>query len=335
MRVLITGGTGFAGRHLAKHLSECGDDVAVTYRPGSEDRPESNNSPNSDTFEAASEIQLPKTAQSLALDISNRESVEQIIQLLKPDAVYHLAAMTFVPDAEKKVKEVFDVNAWGTLNLLEAVEKHSPESRILAVSSSEVYGEPRPGSLPITEASELRPISTYGVSKSTADLLSGKFSFRNSLHVVRARPFPHLGPGQSSRFAISSFARQLAMIKLKKAEPVIMVGNLEAKRDYSDVSDIVRGYREGLLNGKKGDAYNFCSGQSIEIGELLQRLIKVSELDVEVREDPERLRPVDIMDLYGSHEKASRDFGWKPRINLDGTLHSLFAFWVECLERAK
>jgi GDP-4-dehydro-6-deoxy-D-mannose reductase len=217
------------------------------------------------------------------------------------------------------------------LNLLDSVEKFSPQSRVLFVSSSEVYGEPRPGTLPLKESSELRPISTYGVTKSTADLLAGKYAFRNNVNVIRVRPFPHLGPGQNSCFAISSFARQLAEIKLGKSEPVISVGNLEAKRDYSDVSDIVRGYREAVLNGKRGDVYNLCSGQSIEIGELLQRLIGVAEVEVEVKEDPARMRPVDITDMYGSHEKATRDFGWKPRIDLDGTLHSLFAFWVEQL----
>lgn len=323
MRTLVTGGTGFAGRHLADHLVKCGDDVALTYKPAADGERKDD--------EAASGVSLPRTVQTLALDISSKESVFQIIELLKPDAVYHLAAMTFVPDAENRVSEVFDVNAFGTRNLLEAIEKHSPRTKVLCVSSSEVYGEPRPGSLPISEVSELRPISTYGVSKATADLMAGKFAWRNNLHVIRARPFPHLGPGQNSCFAISSFAKQLAEIKLGKAEPIIKVGNLEAKRDYSDVSDIVRGYREALLNGKKGEVYNFCSGQSIMIGELLQNLIKVAEIEVEVQEDPARVRPVDISDLYGSHEKAARDFGWKPRIELDGTLHSLFAFWVEQL----
>ncbi len=324
MRALITGGTGFAGRHLAHHLVKCGDDVAVTSRPLPEGQVEGDDT-------AAAGVDLPGSVQSFRLDVIDKGSVEQLIQLVRPDVIYHLAAVTFVPGAEKELQKVFDINTFGTLNLLDSVEKFSPESRILFVSSSEVYGEPRPGTLPLKESSELRPISTYGVTKSTADLLAGKYAFRNNVNVIRVRPFPHLGPGQNSCFAISSFARQLAEIKLGKADPVISVGNLEAKRDYSDVSDIVRGYREAILNGKRGDVYNLCSGQSVEIGELLQRLIAVAEVEVEVKEDPTRMRPVDITDMYGSHEKATRDFGWKPRIELDGTLHSLFAFWVEQL----
>ena len=150
---------------------------------------------------------------------------------------------------------------------------------------------------------------------------------------MRVRPFPHLGPGQDELFAISSFAKQIANIKLGRAEPKIMVGNLEAKRDYSDVSDIVRGYREALVNGTRSEVYNLCSGTSIEIGELLQRLLKVAEVDAEVVVDPDRLRPVDIPDMYGDYTRAHQHFGWKPRIDLEGTLHSVFAYWLEELEK--
>ena len=320
MRALITGGWGFAGQHLAKHLVQCGDDVAVSYKP---------DSPKEDS------LSLPSSTQSFALDVTDRSAVEQLIPLLQPDAIYHLAGATFVPDAEEKFDEVSAVNVGGTINLLDAVRKHAPSARFLYVSSAEVYGEPRPGSLPLDEFAEMRPISTYGVTKAMADVAVFKYAARNGVHAVRARPFPHIGPGQSEQFAISSFAKQLSLIKLGRAEPVISVGNLEARRDYSDVSDIVRGYREALLNGNRGGAYNFCSGRSQEIGEVLNMLIKVAEVEAEVVVDPERVRPIDVSDMYGSFEKAQKAFGWKPRVELEAALHGVVAYWLEQLAGTK
>ena len=319
----MTGGHGFAGRHLAHHLVKCGDDVALCYLPDSQRE------------ENVDEelISLPKTCQSMALDVTDRDSVMNLIAVIQPDVVYHLAGITFVPEAERDLRKVMEVNTFGTINLMDALVAHARQARLLFVSSAEVYGQPRPGSLPLTEQAELMPISSYGVSKAAADVAAHKYSYREGLHVVRVRPFPHIGPGQNARFAISSFAKQVAAIKLGKAEPIIKVGNLDPKRDYSDVSDIVRGYREAILNGKDGEAYNLCSGESVEIGEQLQSLIKLADVDVEVIVDPERVRDVDINDLQGSGEKAFRDFGWKPRVEREAMLDSLLAHWLEVLSR--
>ncbi len=324
MRALITGGYGFAGRHLAHYLISCGDDVAVTYDP----KTRGTDGALTDLYPSTP---LPNTVQSLALDVTNKAAVEQLISLTKPDAVYHLAAITFVPQGELNLQKIFEVNAFGTANILDAIVKQSPETRFLNVASSEVYGDPRPGSLPLTEQAVLRPVSTYGIAKATADLATFKYTFTDAVFGIRARPFPHIGPGQNPVFAISSFARQIAEIKLGRAPAKIMVGNLEAKRDYSDVSDIVRGYRDAILNGKRGEAYNLCSGSSVQIGDLLQRLIKLAEVEVEVVVDPDRLRPVDVPDVYGDPSKAFKELGWKPRIDLEATLHSIFAFWIETL----
>ena len=319
MRALITGGLGFAGRHLAHHLVRCGDDVALTSfvaEAGLED---------------ANKVEIPKSCQVMRLDVSDAKAVDELITVLQPDVVYHLAGITYVPDAERDVHQVMNTNATGTINLLEALVARAPEARFLCISSSEVYGEPRPGGLPLTELSELRPISSYGVSKCGAELAAHKYSYRDSLHVVRIRPFPHIGPGQSEMFALSSFAKQVAAIKLGQMSPTIKVGNLEVRRDYSDVSDIVRGYREAILNGKNGEVYNLCSGESVEIGEMLQSLIRLAGVDAEIVVDPERVRDVDISDLVGSYEKAQRDFGWKPRVERDAMLDTLLAYWLEVL----
>lgn len=322
MRALITGGHGFVGRHLAQHLVSCGDNVAVTYL---------SSAPSSTADETAEKIALPTAAQSIALDVTDRDAVFEVISLMQPDAVYHLAALSFVPDGEKNPERIMQINTIGTMNLLDAIAANSADSKFLFVSSSEVYGHPRPGSLPLRESSELRPTSMYGVSKASADAAVFKYSYSNGVNAIRVRPFSHLGPGQSDQFAISSFAKQVAAVKLGKQEPVIKVGNLEVKRDYSDVSDIVRGYREALLNGKNGEAYNLCYGESVEIGELLRSLISLADIDVEVVEDPARVRTVDIPEMVGSYEKSSRDFGWRPRVEREAMLDSLLAFWLDAL----
>lgn len=327
MRALVIGGYGFVGRHLANHLISCGDDVALTYMP---ERTEAGvrQSPT----ELQNKVSIPQTAQSLALDVCDSKSVASVVELLKPDVVYHLAAVSHVIKAENQLsEEVLRVNTVGVLNVLDAIVAHSKDSRFLFASSAEVYGEPRPGSLPLTEQSELRPVSAYGVAKAAADLATFKYHHRDGVHTVRARSFPHIGPGQSPSFAISGFARQLAAIKLGKAKPVVEVGNLEPKRDYTDVLDIVRAYREMILNGKPGESYNLCSAASVSIGDVLKQLISIAGVEVEIQVDAERTRSVDISDLYGSAQKAQRDFGWKPRVPRELSLESLFNYWLEAL----
>lgn len=326
MRALVIGGYGFVGRHLAQHLVSCGDDVALTYipeksAPGGKEIPRMGDN----------RVGIPNAAQSLALDITDRKAVFQLMELLKPDAVYHLAAISHVAEAEKVGSELFQVNTFGAMNVLDALVEHSKDTRFLFVSSAEVYGEPKPGGLPLTELSELRPISAYGVSKASADLMTYKYQYRDNLHTVRIRPFPHIGPGQAENFAISGFAKQVAEIKLGRAKPIVKVGNLDPKRDYTDVLDIVRGYREAVLNGKPGEAYNLCSGESIGIGEALQILIRLAGVDAEIVEDPARVRPVDITDLFGSYQKAQREFGWRPRVEREASLDTLLAYWLETL----
>ena len=329
MRVLITGGYGFVGRHLARHHVECGDDVAVTYHPTFEQ------DAKEIIHEAGrpGEISIPKSIQSFALDVLDKNSINDLIALCQPDAICHLAAISSVPGTENSSSDVLNVNFQGTLSLFDAVAEHSKNTKILFVSSSEVYGDPKPGTLPLTESAEMRPITAYGMSKAAADVAAFKYASRDDIHIVRVRPFPHTGPGQQDIFAISSFAKQIASIKLGQAEPIVKVGNLEAKRDYSDVSDIVRGYREALLNGNSGSAYNLCSGQSYEIQELLNMLIEISEVEVEVQVDPARVRPIDIADSHGSYAKAQKEFGWKPRVELKATLSSLITHWMEKLAK--
>lgn len=335
MRALITGGVGFAGRHLAQHLVACGDDVIVTQIPPAKNSLFGNlqggASNGGSTKVSGLDVPLPKAVQTVVLDVTDAKAVRDLLSLARPDAIYHLAAITFVPDADNNPRLAYDVNFSGSLNLFDAHRDVCPRARVLYVSSSEVYGQPRPGTLPITELAELRPVSAYGTSKAAADLAAYQYAFKHRLEIVRVRPFTHTGPGQASSFALSSFARQVAEIKLGKSAPVVHVGNLEVKRDYSDVSDIVRGYREALLNGKRGGVYNLCSGKSMAIGELLQQLLKVAEVEAEIRVDESRVRAVDIPEIWGSCALAQKELGWHQRVELEGTLHSLFAYWIESL----
>lgn len=328
MRALITGGLGFVGRQLAQHLVSCGDDVAVTYKPeeGKSVQDLIDGSPKATSFTG-----IPRSVQTFGLDIVDGDSVSQLLKLAQPDTLYHLAAISSVHLAEKDKKSVVDVNVFGTLNILEAVKEFSPNTKILFVSSSEVYGEPRPGSLPLTEMSELRPANIYGWSKAAADMAAFKSAYRDRTHVVRVRPFNHIGPGQSDVFSVSSFAKQVAAIKLKQAEPVIEVGNLDPKRDFCDVGDIVRGYREALLNGKPAEVYNLCSGQSHQMKQILDLIIKRSGIEVEVKVDPARVRPVEVTEIVGSFQRAQKDLGWKPRVELEASIDTVLAYWMEAL----
>lgn len=324
MRALIIGGYGFVGRHLAAHLVKCGDDIAVTYRPDPKDKTQK-------LEDLTNRTPIPRTAQQLALDITDKAAVASVMTLLQPDAVYHLAAISSVAQAENELALASGINIEGTLNVLEAIRNHSPKSRFLFVSSAEIYGEPRPGSFPLTEAAELRPVNVYGWTKAAADLAVYRYHAAYGMHTVRMRSFPHLGPGQSDRFALSSFAKQVAAIKLGKAAPQIKVGNLDVKRDYTDVLDVVIGYREALENGKPGEAYNICSGEPRSMSDLLQLIIKRGGVEVEVTQDPARMRSVDVALEYGSNQKALKDFGWRPRVDIEASIDTLLAYWLEAL----
>ena len=324
MKTLIIGGYGFVGRHLAAHLVKCGDDIAITYRPDPNDKTQKLEDPTNRT-------PIPRTAQQLALDVTDRAAVESVISLLQPHAIYHLAAISSVAQAENELQLATDTNINGTINVLEAIRNHSPKSRFLFVSSAEIYGEPRPGSLPLAETAELRPVNVYGWTKAAADLAVFRYHKAYGLHTVRMRSFPHLGPGQSERFALSSFAKQIAAIKLEQAPPQLKVGNLEVKRDYTDVLDVVIGYREALENGKPGESYNICTGEPRSMSDLLQLMIKRAGVEVEIVQDPTRMRAVDVVLEYGNNQKALKDFGWKPRVDIEASIDTLLAYWLEAL----
>lgn len=290
MRALVTGACGFVGKHLVRHLLDSGDEVVGTYL-----------GPKPDPIEGA---------RLLPLDITDRDACSRLLNSEKPEVIYHLAGISFVPEAEADFGRTLQVNVTGAVNLCRA------EATFVFASSSEVYGQAE--ALPIEETAPLRPANAYSLSKMFAEAALARYAKR----LVILRPFNHLGPGQSDRFAASTFARQLAAIARGQAEPVLKVGNLEAVRDFSDVRDVVRGYRLAAL--RREGVFNLCSGRGVPVADLLHGLIEASGLNVEIVQDPERMRPAEVPFFYGSFRLAKESLGWEPTITLDATLRDVY-----------
>lgn len=302
-RVLVTGSCGFVGRQLSAYLEAQGYEVFGCDRIVS-------NAPGEHHI----------------CDITDGASIEETLQWALPlDFVVHLAAITFVPEALQSPTQVVDVNLQGTIRLVEALRTHAPRARLIFVGSSEVYGPPR--FTPITEEHPLCPANPYAISKAAADQYCRFRSENDGMNIVRMRPFNHSGPGQSDRFVLSSFARQIAVIERGEGEPVLKVGDLGAARDFMHVGDVVRAYEAAFLRGRAGEAYNICSGASYRIGEALEALVELTKIEIRIEVDPERLRPIDVPELFGSHEKFTADTGWKPTIPFDKLLAELLDYW--------
>ena len=309
-RVLITGVTGFVGRHLAAHCDERGDAVAGVGRraPGEGDPPET-------------------LSGYVELDLLDGAGVSRLIADDPPDWIFHLAGESSVRESWDRPQRAIDANVVGTSNVLEAAREHAPETRVLVACSGDEYGAVSADELPLREERALRPQNPYAVSKACADLLAGFFADAHGLHVIRTRAFNHTGPGQSDRFAIPSFARQIAEASAAgKREIELRTGNLEVRRDFTDVRDVVRAYRL-LLDRAAPDTYNVCSGRSVELREVVRRLAEQAGVEVATRVDPERLRDGEVMDAYGSPDRLRAATGWEPEIGIDRTVADVLSWW--------
>jgi GDP-4-dehydro-6-deoxy-D-mannose reductase len=307
MRVLITGVGGFAGQHLAELCLERGAEVVgVGRRP----RPDAQ-------FEYEQ------------VDLLDGEAVRQLLGRAAPERVFHLAAEASVARSWEEPGSVVQHNVDSTLNVLEAVRTAAPEALVLAACSGEEYGAPE--RLPVAEDHPLRPQNPYAASKAMTDVLAGFYADAHGVRVVRTRAFNHTGPGQSDTYVVSSFARQIA--EAEAAEPedgraVILTGNADARRDFSDVRDIARAYWLALEHAEP-DVFNLCSGHAISVSDILTRLAAHSSLEIERRTDPARLRASDVMEIRGSHEKFSAATGWQPEVDFDQTLRDTLDWWRE------
>jgi len=269
----------------------------------------------------------------LECDLRDASSTTDVIGEIKPDRIFHLAAQSFVPTSWKAPTESLTTNVIGQLNVFEAVRKLGLDCSIQIACSSEEYGMVHPDEVPIKESNPLRPLSPYGVSKVGQDMLGYQYFMSYGMKVVRTRGFNHTGPRRGPVFVCSDFAKQLIDIEKGKREPYMEVGNLDARRDFTDVRDMVRGYWLALERGKPGTAYNICTGNDYSIREILDMLIEISGVEVEVRTDKGRLRPSDVPLLQGDNSLFAGDTGWKPEIPMEKTLSDLLDFWRTCPNR--
>jgi GDP-4-dehydro-6-deoxy-D-mannose reductase len=317
LRVLITGITGFAGSHLAEYCLDRGDvEVFGTARWRSR---------MDNVAGIVDDITL------VDCDLKDSVAVRHCLLEVKPEYIFHLAAQSFVPTSWKAPIETMVTNVVGQLNIFEALRELKLDSRIQLACSSEEYGMVYEDEIPINESNPLRPLSPYGVSKVAQDLLGYQYHQSYGLHAVRTRGFNHTGPRRGDVFVSSNFSRQIAMIEKGKQEPVLKVGNLDARRDFTDVRDMIKGYWLALDKGVPGEVYNIGSGKDVTIRKMLDILLGFSSIDIEVRQDPDRMRPSDVEVLRADNTKFCELTGWKPEIPFEKTLEDLLNYWRERL----
>ena len=313
MKCLITGITGFAGSHLAEYLLGRGDcEVHGILR-----------------WRARTEhIEAIRDRVHLhACDIRDQTAMHDVIRDVRPDRVYHLAAQSYVPMSWVAPAETLTTNILGQSNLFEAVRAVGCDTRIQLAGSSEEYGMVLPEEAPIKETNPLRPLSPYAVSKVAQDMLGYQYWMSWKVDCVRTRGFNHEGPRRGPVFVASDFAKQIADIEKGRKPPVLHVGNLEAKRDFTDVRDMVRGYWLALEKCEPGEVYNLCSGKAYSIQEVLDLLLGMTKQKIEVRQDRLRLRPSDVPVLLGDRTKFTKATGWEPAIPFEQTLRDMLDFW--------
>ncbi|MCB0972270.1 MAG: GDP-mannose 4,6-dehydratase [Acidimicrobiales bacterium] len=300
--ILITGADGFVGRHLVAHLQACGDEVIGVDRHGPD-----------------------------GVDITDADAVGRLMAKVRPSSIYHLAGWADVGGSWKAPVEAFRANAEGTLNVLSAAVE-AGVGRVLAVSSADVYGKVEPAELPLTEDSPLRPASPYAASKVAADYLGLQAWLGRGLPVLRVRAFNHLGPGQTDKFVAPALASRIARAELEGppddgGEVVLPIGDLSARRDFTDVRDVVRAYRLLMRDGEPGEVYNVCSGVDLAVQDLADQLLAQAKVPVRFETDPSLLRPVEVPVLRGSHQRLTAATGWRPDIPIGQTLTDLLEDW--------
>ncbi|MGB2716894.1 MAG: GDP-mannose 4,6-dehydratase [Vicinamibacterales bacterium] len=302
---LVTGATGFAGSHLVHLLLAREPRLAAWGHTGGRSLPGSRD-------ERVSWAQV---------DLLDANGVTAALEQLRPSAIFHLAGMADVHAAWRSAAPALRINALGTHHLLEALRKLRLDIPVLVTGSALVY---RPSSRAIDEDSPLVPASPYGVSKLAQEMMALGATW---CRVFVARPFNHAGPGQSDAYVTSSFARQIAEIEAGLREPVLHVGNLESRRDITDVRDTVRAYELILSRGTPRRPYNVCCGKAYRIADLMRTLVSSARVEIQIQTDPGRLRPSDTPVVLGSFAQLERDTGWRPAIPIEQTLSDLLDYW--------
>lgn len=301
--ILVTGSMGFVGRSLVPALSLCFPDAQIHAMDSGSDRQ--------------------------GLDIRDEKAVAKLLETTEPDAVVNLAAISHIPTSFSEPKKTWDVNLQGTLNLLNGLQERERECVFLQIGSGDCYGDSFKLGIPVTEETPFKPLNPYAASKAAADIAS--YSYRNScLKIIRARPFNHTASGQSNQFVVSAFAEQIALAERGQKSPSIQVGNLDAQRCFLHLNDVVDAYLKLLLHSQSinsGDAFNIASDSPVEISMLLNQLLDLSEVEISVEVDPERMRPTDIPIACADSGLIKQATGWHVKVGLREMLLDVLEFW--------
>lgn len=309
VRALITGSSGFVGAHLATLCRGHGCDVVGVARA-------------TDAGAAG-----PALSQHLAIDLTDAAAAREMVASTSPDLIFHLAADASVAASWRSPAAMLANNLQSALNLLEAVRLERSSARVLVACSGEQYGRVMASELPVVEDHPFRPQNPYAVSKAAVDLLAGFYADAQGLTAIRTRAFNHAGPGQSDTYVASSLARQIAIAEARGEETaVVKTGNVDTRRDFTDVRDVVGAYWMALERGR-GGVFNVCSGRSVAVRDILAGLARHAQVDVRQRTDPALVRAHDVMEIRGSHEKLTRATGWEPEIPLEQTLRDTLDWW--------
>jgi GDP-4-dehydro-6-deoxy-D-mannose reductase len=302
-RVLITGGTGFVGTHLVKFLKSRESRIAILASSG------------------CSEFSDLECYQA---DVRDADKVFAAIHQFKPNCIYHLAAVSLVDVSWRSPRLTYEVNVFGTLNVLEAAMRLAPPPRILNISTAQVYA---PSTSALNEASALAPDNPYAASKAMAEFLSMQYRKRSESGIVTARSFNHAGPGQSPQFVLSSIAKQIAEIEAGLREPKLVLGNIHVKRDFTDVRDVVQAYSLLLQNGRVNEIYNVCSGRAWSIEDIVREFQSISGISIKIETHRGKQRPGENEVVCGDPAKIRAATEWQPKIPLKTTLQDLLAYW--------
>lgn len=317
MRALITGINGFVGGHLAEHLL-AGTDWQVS---GVAREPRLNLA----TLEGRVTLHTA--------NLTDAPAVRQLIAEAQPDLVFHLAAQAHPPTSFRDPAGTLTSNILMQLHLFEGIRAAQLDPVVIVVGTGEEYGAVQPHEIPVNEHTPLRPVSPYAVSKVAQDMLAYQYYAAHKLRTIRVRPFNHTGPRQDDGYAPTAFAHQIARIEAGTQPPVVKVGNLAARRDFTDVRDVARAYYLAALHGEPGEVYNIGSGRAVAIQDILDGLLAQSQVTIDVQRDPERMRPADVPEIVCNATRFRERTGWEPQIPLATTLVDLLRDWRQRVER--
>ena len=304
---LVIGVAGFVGNYLLQEMHNSGMECYATKLAH-------------ETFENAN-------AKVYDLDIMNKDDIVALLMEVRPDYIFHLAAQSSVGLAWKNPGLTVDVNIKGSLNVMDAIRELYYKPKVLLIGSGEEYGHIRPGETPITEMNLLRPGNIYAATKACQNMIGNIYAKAYDMDLMMVRAFNHIGPGQAPMFVVSDFCKQVAEIEKGLREPVMKVGNLAAKRDFTDVRDVVKAYVKLIQAGVSGETYNVGSGDAKAIQDILDTIVSMSDCNIRVEIDPNKLRPVDVPIIEADITKLNQLTGWKPEISLKQTIRETLDYW--------